>query len=351
MSSWAELGRNIGRTATGGLIVASMFQADCTPHVTPPSQPAVEGGRPTETQPIRNSGVAELLSAVDTLPASPLQQAVSSRLHRYYSNPQPMSVSYGDLSFSIVQPTVTINRNIDQRTDGVNGNFNYRKNTPRANVLSSVDQFAWAVPLNDLLLEGEINKLPKQYHGQNNRFIYPFNFPVGAKFVEAIQPAIEINSYESQRKFFTPKEQQDLIRATIVKEACSLALQDIFVTNVVDNMRALNLPTRIDAYTSNGERVNASPIVDIMAILSTNKGRFIASLDLGGYLLMFKLLEGTDVEQAFAKLPNYREAIDSAKRFNLPLDPNKLFAASVRWVNSDPVTQKLGHVGDFGLIP
>lgn len=357
MASSSELSRNIGRIAAGGLIAASLFQVDCTPTVSAPVQSAAERGRstpiasPAEIQPVKDLAKEELLRAVDTLPASPLQRAVSARLHRYYGEPQPDTISYGDVSFPIVSPTVIINRRLTRDKDGVDGNFNFRKNTPTTNVLSSIDNITLFIPIDDLLLEGEINQLPKQYHGPNNMLMFPFTFPAGGKFVEAIKPFIEVNVYESPRKFFSPKETQDLIRMTLIKEACSLALQDIFVSKVVNNMNAMNVPTRIDAYTSNGDRVKASPVADVMALLSNNKGRFTASLDLGGYLLMFKLIEGTAAEQALMKLNDYPEAISSARQFNVPSDLSQLFIESVLWINSNPAAQKLGHMGDFSLKP
>ncbi len=314
----------------------------------PPS--GTELGRSSETQPVKDLGKEALINAVDTLPTSPLQQAVSASMHRYYSNPQPASITYGDLSFQISSAVVNIGKDFTRDKEGIDGDFNYRKNTPTTMVLSAINPGNYLVPLDDLILPGELNQMPKQLQRQNS-FVFPFEFPVEGKFVESIQPEITLTFHESSNKFFTQKEKQDLERMTLIKEACSLALEDILVRRIVDKMHAMNLPTRIDAVTATGEKVSASPLVDAMALMSTNRGRFTASLDLGGYFLMFKLVEGTDMEKTLLKLPDFPEAIKSAKRFDLPADLNELFATSVRWAKSGPEPLKLAHVGDITLIP
>lgn len=178
---------------------------------------------------------------------------------------------------------------------------------------------------------------------------YPTNTPL----YEGMDPQITMVSPDrtradpSRRKLL-----ENFERVTLIKEACAHLLFDLWVEEAVKTMHRLGLDPLVEVRQPNGQTKKAEAMIQSLVGFFDAKGRFAAALDLAGYLLGFKAIEGTELDD-----PNYTDAnilkvVPKMRPVNLGTSGKEILTTSLNWaINTPEADTFLSHVGSLRSIP
>ncbi len=102
---------------------------------------------------------------------------------------------------------------------------------------------------------------------------------------------------------------------------------------------------------SNGLSKQAELVSSAINEMYDRQHRFVAGIDLAGYLLTFKALQNTPLlEKVRYYDPNIRSVTDKTKQLNLTDDPNQIISRALHWVINNPAARVLHYHGDINQL-
>lgn len=197
---------------------------------------------------------------------------------------------------------------------------------------------AVSVVLKDLLTNEEAATFSKTDSG------FPFStltVPANNSVTIGIYPKIEITTPKILPTQMDPSE-----RFIYLKEACSLLAFNLWFLSVSNYSEQTGLPLSIAHSTGNH---NLLPY--ICSRFANGNGRFIAGLDLAGYIMAIKSCEGTSIPTYLSQNdPSFREIISQVQRSNLGTTPREILSNSLRLAITEPSARRLYYQGDITKI-
>lgn len=292
-----------------------------------------------------------LNTELDELPNSTVKSLLTARIKPLFGPHPPKSINYEGLEIKIakskvVSKTVNINE--------VRGLYSPRDSSfVTLEPLYPTKETTIRIPYLGLLLDSERSDIPVGNLAVDNTPLIDIVFPTDKPFYEGFSHVITITTPDPS---VIEPEYRNLYRNfekfAYVKEACSLLAIDILVEEIVKKMGNLGLNPTIEARTINGTRKQAEALAQSLSIINNAQGRLAAVIDLAGYLLAFKVLEGTKVDdpnnmdQGLLKLRPNMQAV------NLGTSAQDILYNSFRWALTTPGSDKLlVHIGNINNIP
>lgn len=306
---------------------------------------------PTETSPKLDQGKQRLNDELDKLPDSPIKSLLFVRVKPLFGPNPPTSINYDGLEVKVLNPRVflkTVN------AAGVSAEYSPRNSSSiDLEPLYPIRETHLKVPYLGLVLASEKSIIPAENIANDGTILLDVGFSTRMPLYEGLWPAITITTPESS--YIKPAYKQlfkNFERLAYIKEACSLLLLDILIEETVKTMRGLDLDPTIEVKTPAGTIRQAEALIQSMQEINNSQGRLAAVIDMAGYLLAFKAVEHTEIDDPNNMDPHFVKVRPSMQTASLGTSPQDILYNSFRWVLTTPEADKyLVHVGNLNQIP
>jgi hypothetical protein len=302
--------------------------------------PGCGSGPENNPQPEISESQRRMIDEIQALPDSPVKSLLIKRALPYFNQSTPFQAKLGDVTFPVHGSSVT-----ERTTADVTGTFRPRGNKSPSGITLR-ETVTVPVPL-DFMVPTEIER---RRFG-NNRFssdqtpFVPITFKQGEEIYQGISPEITIS-----HPVPTTKHTEAQTKFSFIKEACTLAFFDLMTENIVKKMKENNVPTYIKV---KGEQIEV--VHEAISRIYGNGGRFLALLDIGGYILAFKAYEGTEINKTIQEPKEnvglFAHISAGLAEVNFGSDDLQTLHTVSQWVLAHPETNMLGHVGTISKLP
>lgn len=294
-------------------------------------------------------GKQRLIEEIDKLPESQIKSLLITRIKPFYQQNSPGSVMYQGTEIKVSTTKVDL---LTQNSNRVHGEFRLRGSTFQAEQLHPTQPATIKFPYVDLLLESEKSVFPPQNIAADGTPFINLQFQIDKPIYEGILPLIILTTPDIGT--IDPSLRQLLKnygRFALIKESCSHLLVDLWMEEVIKRMVKLGLSTTIEARRANGSTKNAEIITQATNVIDALGGRFVAALDLAGYLLAYKAIEGGELDNPNLMDTNLLNARPSMQALSLGTTPEEILRSSLSWALTAPTATLLVHLGDLKKIP
>lgn len=305
---------------------------------------------PIETPLGADIGKQRLIKELDKLPDSVVKSLLQARIKPLFGQNPPSSLNYDGLDIKLSRSAVVL-KNLN--ANSVSGHFTPRdSSTTKLEPLFPTKNSTLRLPYRGLMLDTEKQNFPPRNLDTDGNLLIDVEFPIDKPFYEGLSPVITVVApdpavlVENNRQIY-----KNLERLVLVKEACTFLLVDIFISEAVRKMHEAGFDITIEAKDRSGKIRQGEALIQSLALANNALGRIAAAIDLGGYLLAFKAVEGTEIDPE--KLDeSFAMARSSMKAVELGTLPKDVLYNSFHWAITDPdASQQLHHVGNINKIP
>lgn len=331
-----------------GALGAAWVMTSCTP--TKP-QPVERPAIVVEISQRQDIGKQRLNQELDNLPDSVIKSLLTTRVKPLFSPNPPKSMTYEGLNIKISDPLVILKT---VNTNSVSGFYTPRDSSGiRLESLYPTKEDSLRIPYLYLVLDSEKTTIPASNLSKDGTPFVDMTFPTDQALYEGLRPVITITTPDpSVVKTEYKQLYRNFERFAYIKEASSMLLVDLFITETVKKMNALGLSTTVETKTSGGEKKQAEALIQSLVGMNNLNGRLNAAFDIAGYLLAFKATEKTELndpnnmDSSFLKVRPLMQTVD------LGVSPQDILSRSLRWAITTPDADKyLTHVGNLKNIP
>ncbi|MBU1000404.1 hypothetical protein KKE78_03355 [Patescibacteria group bacterium] len=331
------------------LLLAPSLLTTCTPSKPPTPTPTVqpETGIPQKPE----QGKQRLNDELGQLPDSVVKSLLFARVKPFYEPNPPKSVNYDGLEVKVSEPVVVL-KTIN--TNQVTGLFSPRDSSfTTLEPLYPTKATLIRLPYIGLVLDSEKSGIPTANLAEDGTPLIDIDYPTNIPLYEGFSPVITITTPDPS--FIKPEQRQlytNFERFAYIKEACSSLLVDILIEESVKKMHGLGLNITMEVRTPNGGKRQTEALTQSLSIVNNALGRFAAVIDLAGYLLAFKAIERTDINDPNNMDAGFARVRPSMQAANLGTSPQDILYKSFYWALTTPEADKqLAHTGNLNSIP
>lgn len=304
-----------------------------------------------QEDPEEDLGKQKLNAELDQPPDSPIKTLLLNRVKPLYGPNPPKSLNYAGLEVKVSIPKVILKTENTKRVSGLFTPRDSSYTTPEP--LYPTRATRLRIPYLGLVLASEKIDIPAENLAEDGTPLVDIDFPIDKALYEGFSPVMTITTpHPSIIKPGSRQLYKNFERFVYIKEACSALLVDILVEETVKKMHSLGLNITLEARTPGGTRRQAEALTQSLMIINNAQGRFAAVIDLAGYLLAYKAIEGTDVDDPNNMDPSFARVRPSMKAVNLGISPQDILYNSFHWVLTTPAaSREFAHAGNINNIP
>ncbi|MCL5091123.1 MAG: hypothetical protein M1514_03880 [Patescibacteria group bacterium] len=303
-----------------------------------------------EVKPGVDEGKKRLNEELDKLPDSIVKSLLFARIKPLFGPNPPEKLNYDGLDIKAANPAVILET---VNTNSVSGHSTFRDISYKPDPLFPTKKTNIRFPYLGLVSDAEKPVIiPKDYLAKDGTILLDIVFSTDKPFIEGFSHSITVTAPDPS--FVKPERRQNITnleRFCYIKEACSLLLIDIFTEETVKKIHELGLNIFLGARTQNKTK-QAEVLTQSLAVLSNSLGRFTVAVDLGGYLLAFKAIEGTDIDNPDNFDPNFVKLMANIRSVTLGTSSQEVLYNSFDWsLNTPEASSLLHHLGTLNKIP
>lgn len=291
---------------------------------------------------------------VNELQASPLKELLKARALPYYQQRPPFSVNRSGFVFSVhdIRIGEQTQAETDVTKDQLRGSF-HPAYKPSPHPYRMIEEFATNLPFMGMLTEEEKPLVPRGGLTSEGIPFANFKFPANVTVYDGSSPGIEIIKPAS--RFITLQNRRYIEAAerfAYIKELSTLLGYDIQIEQTYLKMRQMNWDTHTNVMDDRGQRTRVEMVNQIMLEIYSKNGRWPAVLDLAGYALGFKAIEGTELASLLSTASTpYRLAQQSLKGLNFGTTFDSAMDVARNWALKAPEARGLIYTGNLNLVP
>lgn len=290
----------------------------------------------------------------DLPPASPIKDLLVNRILEYYSDPAPTQIVRSGVPIRIFSPSVTVN--ISDNTPTATGlSRMYNSNVWSRLQAPAIDRdTSILIPYVGAYKPDEVALFPKDQLTTDKTPAFYSDFKKGNSLYDGISPQIVLYI---PRGLYSPSNRSQLDAATrflYIKEASNLLIEDIWFEEVIKKMQELGLNTQIPVVDQTGKAQEFQGITQSEDRLSGAKGRLAALVDLGGYILAFKAIQGTKLEEfLLSETVAMEGAIKAVQKANLGSTAKDILLNTFDFIlgPNRSSLNGLSHIGSLNNLP
>lgn len=208
------------------------------------------------------------------------------------------------------------------------------------------------VPLIGMVLENERRLFPPENLASDGTPFMVKVYSAGDTMWDGVFPKIKIIKPDANVVKPANKEFWDAMeKYAYIKELCSLLAYDLQLEETYRKMLDMGSETYLEVEDKNGSRVKVEIVTQLITSIDGREGRWKAIMDLAGYMLGLKALEGTSIATVLSRQPSIKAAQESIGTLDLGNNEGVLMANTRRWILSSPEARKLVHAGNLQEIP
>lgn len=296
----------------------------------------------------------KLFEVVNSLPDTTIKGLLIARVLPYYQISPPDTIRRGTEDFRLIKPTITMKVppfNIPFLPLSATAMFTERDpNQTLTEQLFPLQHGTTHIPIPGFVPDKADIQIPDQItFAPDGTPLIEVNFPLDKPVLSYLSPTITI--YRPNVRYFDKDFKNMVLQVSdfsFVKEACTALIDDMQLEIASEMMGSLSLPTRLPLRKRNGEIVESEIITQALYSLNGFHNRYLAAVDLAGYILAFKSIQGTIMELVLAKNnPTYFAAIQEVYKTNLGANAATMLRRSFELAITSPPIQSLRHNGDI----
>lgn len=293
-----------------------------------------------------------LVSEINTLPQSPIKNALIERVLPYYQTQTPFVLNRSGLKINVYSSHISHTK--------TRGNENmawaglHKQSVVAPDNLHTTETLSVKMPLPGLRTSEELASVPVNSLAPDQKTPW-IDFTINPQdYIQGgIQPEILITTthpglLNAADRILEANAEKFLF----VKEACSFLFIDMYLEQMYKKSQELGLQTTVNVKDQKDNIREVEVLTTAWDILMQFGGRTKAITDLAGYVLALKALSGTSVSQELAKrAARYGPAINLLASKDLGTTPESILVKTIDLVMRSPEIQAFDHQGDISKIP
>lgn len=305
---------------------------------------------PLNAPEVQINGNQFVLEAIIELPDSPIKTILQRRVSTYLQSSPKANIEIAGVNIPVQKATVRFETTEDVKV--TSGTFEQIVENNSLESVTATENVNSFMPYVGLLKPEEKDS----YHSAPNGTPFlPFEMKSNDKALYGIAPGIVIIALSDAniRKLGdanTQKNYRDRLKAIGVKESLQWVLIQVMEETMVDEMNKVGIPSTIQAKRSDGSTIQTEVITGTVENLGKNNGRFKAALDAAATVVMIKAYSQQELSRIFGNT-TLAEAVAALKDVNLGNNERDILLNALKFVQTDPVGQRIFHFGDYNKIP
>lgn len=235
----------------------------------------------------------KLTTIIENLPESPVKAILTKRILPRFTSEEPITNHRG--TFTYVTEPATVTEEVNEGSDQTEGLARLNKNYPESDNVSPIQDQPVNYIIPGFMTDADI----EQQLGSDTA---PFTIYVTTDetFPRSLHSSIYIAKADAKGLNEIEKKQLNAaVEMTYIKEACSLALEDLYAEAMYNEMERAGLPTHMDVVNQQGSTEAADIVhVGVMTMMHYG-GQTTLFIDGGGLLLAVDAVKDAEVLSRF----------------------------------------------------
>lgn len=343
------------RVALGSLLALNLAACSSRSENTAPSTPASKKAPIVPTaKAVTGAGFIDgssfLTREIQMLPKSLLQELLETRTSHIFRDITSKVVGYSGTTVDISSPRVTIfPRNETQML----GTLQLEAVTNQDLMRTITTDIVARTPYPFLVLEEELKEAPTAIAPDGKTITLQVSYNRGSRLQSGIGPVIGLNLPRQEvDKMISQQSYDPEISFVFIKEAASYLAVDLYMDEVVKGIKAWKYPVSVPSVDSKGiPSVLELPSAHIRNFWRGD-GRFMAAIDLAGYIMAIHALKGSPIIDAvLTKHPGERSKFENVLSKPSGLNSTEIIRNACSLVMTNSKVRELYHLGNVDLVP
>jgi len=302
-----------------------------------------------EPEPSIDPSKQRLITEIDILPPSAIKDLLVARIRPFYAVSPPPPSRYGKVTIPTLNSQVVF---LHTQKAGGRGGYNFRNPPyPESAKYQPLKDFVTQIPYPFMVKPTEEPQIPRPNRLPDGTPFVAVTFGKNIPAVTGFSHYIDVTT--PNPNIINPKDQElykALISFTLVKEACSHLVFDLWCQKIIQIMQQYQIPITTNAKLNTGSTAPVETFSQAMVILHQSKGRLVAAVDIASHLVAFQAASQSPYFSFVQDEPVFAQVVPEALAVTLGKNPEDVLQNSLRWAINSPKAALLHHQGDLNQI-